>query len=173
MEFQSKTFARPGCRDTPMETPIDGAPDKESPKEEDPQVELDIWQLVKSFAKLSKEIVLDTPTFILYDDIPIEKVIEGILQELEKKGELSFRSMLALDMDDVKDATALRRHKMNMVRNFLATLELARRKSIEVIQENDFEDIKIRFKAVPAEPLENNIPDKPVIHEPQTENTNT
>jgi len=161
MEFQSKTFTRPGYRDTPIETPTDGATDKESPKEEDPQVELDMWQLVKSFAKLSKEIVLDTPTFILYDDIPIEKVIEGILQELGKKGELSFRSMLSLNPD-----------KMNMVRNFLAALELARRKSIEVIQENDFDDIKIRFKAVPAEPLENNIPDKPTIQEPQTGATN-
>jgi segregation and condensation protein A len=139
MEFQSKTFTRPVYRDTPIEQPADGETDKESPKEEDPQVELDMWQLVKSFAKLSKEIVLDTPGFILYDDIPIEKVIEGILQELEKKGELSFRNMLSLNPD-----------KMNMVRNFLATLELARRKSIEVIQENDFADIKIRFKPSPA-----------------------
>jgi len=166
MEFQSKTFTRPDYRDTPIEQPADGVTDNESSKEEDPsafgetspnafggQVELDMWQLVKAFAKLSKEIVLDTPTFILYDDIPIEKVIEGILQELEKKGELSFRSMLALNPD-----------KMNLVRNFLATLELARRKSIEVIQENDFEDIKIRIKAAPAEPPN---------QEPQTETTDT
>jgi len=145
MEFQSKTFTRPIYRDMPV-AELKNETTEEQITEEEPQVELDMWQLVKSFAKLSKDIALDTPSFILYDDIPIEKVIEAILRELEKKGEVSFRSMLALDMDGAKDAMALRRHKMNMVRNFLATLELARRKSIEVVQENDFEDIKIRLK---------------------------
>lgn len=174
MEFQSKMFTRPRLgRTEELKDPSRENSGTEEQKEEESQVELDMWQLVKSFARLSREIVLDTPTFILYDDIPIEKVIEAILQELEKKGEVSFRSMLALDMDGAKDATALRRRKMNMVRNFLATLELARRKSIEVIQENDFDDIKIRFKAVPAEPLENNITDQPTIQEPQTGNTDT
>ncbi|MEK7309462.1 MAG: segregation/condensation protein A [Planctomycetota bacterium] len=140
MELQSKTFTRPIHRlpDVMTEQPKDGGAEKQ--KEEESQVELDMWQLVKSFAKLSKEIVLDTPTSILYDDIPIEKVIEGILRELEKKGEVSFRDMLALKPD-----------RMNLVRNFLATLELARRKSIEVIQENDFEDIKIRIKPAGSE----------------------
>ena len=140
MELQSKTFIRPIHRlpDVMTEQPKDGGTEKQ--KEEESQVELDMWQLVKSFAKLSKEIVLDTPTSILYDDIPIEKVIEGILRELEKKGEVSFRDMLALKPD-----------RMNLVRNFLATLELARRKSIEVIQENDFEDIKIWIKPAGAE----------------------
>ena len=144
MEFQSKTFTRP--RLDRIEELKDEITEEQTTKEEEPQVELDMWQLVKSFAKLSKDIALDTPSFILYDDTPIEKVIEAILQELEKKGEVSFRGLLAQDMDGAKDATALRRHKMNMVRNFLATLELARRKSIEIIQENDFEDIKIRLK---------------------------
>jgi len=169
MELQSKTFTRPVYRDTPIEKTADGATDQESPKEEDPQVELDMWQLVKSFAKLSKEIVLDTLTSILYDDIPIEKVIEGILQELEKKGEVSFRSLLAQKPD-----------RINLVRNFLATLELARRKSIEVVQENDFEDIKIRIKPAHTEPDEHHndhepqlrrsecVPNEPVNQEPQT-----
>lgn len=138
MEFQSKTFARPRLGRT--EELKDEITEEQNTKEEEPQVELDMWQLVKSFAKVSREIVLDTPTAIFYDDIPIEKVIDGILRELEKSGEVSFRGMLALKPD-----------KMNMVRNFLATLELARRKSIEVVQENDFEDIKIRIKPIALE----------------------
>ncbi|HLD36171.1 MAG TPA: segregation/condensation protein A [Planctomycetota bacterium] len=150
MEFQAKTFTRPRFGRT--EELKNKITEEQTTKEEEPQVELDMWQIVKSFAKLSKEIVLDTPNFILYDDIPIERVIEGILQELEKKGEVSFRGLLSLSPDGAKDAATLRRYKLDMVRNFLATLELARRKSIEVVQESDFADIKIRIKAIPAEP---------------------
>ncbi|MBI5778455.1 MAG: segregation/condensation protein A [Planctomycetes bacterium] len=159
MEFQSKTFTRPRLGRT--EELKDAKTEEDAAKEEESQVELDMWQLVKSFAKLSKDIALDTPTAILYDDIPIEKVIEGILRELERKGEVSFRAMLAMDVDDAKDAPALRRRRMNLVRNFLATLELARRKSIEVVQENDFDDIKIRIKPITPE-------EKPT-EEPRTE----
>jgi len=160
MEFQAKTFTRPPYRmsTVPFEQP--NAEKIKEQNEEGPQVELDMWQLVKSFAKLSKEIVLDTPTSILYDDIPIERVIEGILQELEKKGEVSFRGMLALNPN-----------KLHMVRNFLATLELARRKSIEVVQENDFDDIKIRFKPTSSNPSENDMQNTRIIQEPQTEST--
>jgi segregation and condensation protein A len=145
MELQARTFPSPGYRDAPAEKAPDDQAAPEKPPEEI-KVELDMWQLVKSFAKLSKEITLDAPTAILYDDIPIDKIIEGILQELEKKGEISFREMLARNTRLPADAPELRRQRINVVRNFLATLELARRKSIEIVQENDFEDIKIRLK---------------------------
>ncbi|MEW6026491.1 MAG: segregation/condensation protein A [Planctomycetota bacterium] len=164
MEFQSKTFPRPrlGRTEEPEGTsaPLCGTgafselKDRDTEEQtEEPGVELDIWQLVKSFAKVSREIALDTPTAILYDDIPIERVIEVILQELEKKGEVSFRGLLlAPKRHDVKDPAAPQRRRLSMVRNFLATLELARRKEIEVVQENDFEDIKIRMKPASTNP---------------------
>jgi segregation and condensation protein A len=67
MEFQSKTFARSRLgraeelKNERTEELKDGDTEKQT---EEPEVELDIWQLVKSFAKVSREIVLDTPTAI-------------------------------------------------------------------------------------------------------------
>lgn len=145
LELQSRTFGRPAWRKIESEAPAAGDA-QSAPEAAEPEMELDMWQLVKSFAKLSKEISLETPAALIYDDIPIAKIIEAIMDELKQKGELSFRAMMALGKKEPADDSGLRRQRLNTVRNFLATLELARRESIEVAQENDFADIKIRIK---------------------------
>ncbi|MFH0888809.1 MAG: segregation/condensation protein A [Planctomycetota bacterium] len=165
MEIQSKTFPRPYL-----------PPDNKGVENEEVQeikVELESWQLVKTYARLTKEIVLDIAASILYDDIPIERIIEGILEKLKQKGEVLFRDLIAsyrgansaatLDPASFprvglfpaqgrEEATVLdkRKNRLNVIRNFLATLELARRQSIEVYQEKDFADIKLKF--VPEKP---------------------
>lgn len=97
-------------------------------------VELDLWGLVRTFSQLSKETVLVVSTSILYDDVPLERFIERILERLKKARQILFSELVP----DRKD-------RFNMLKNLLATLELARQKQIEVNQEKDFADIKLRI----------------------------
>jgi len=126
MDFQSKTSPRPY---TKLET---GAEDDESAEK---KVELEMWPLVKTYARITKEINLEMPISLLYTDIPIETVIDGIMALLEQKKELLFT-----------DLPRRERSNLSLVRNFLAVLEMARKKAIAVTQEKDFADIKIRFR---------------------------
>jgi segregation and condensation protein A len=119
LEQQAQTFPRPYIK-----------PDVPEPDEI--QVELDLWQLVRAFARLNKEIILDIPISLLYDDIPLEKIIEGIIERLKEKKEVLFSELV-------------KQGRIDIVRNFLATLELARRQSVEIEQKNDFEDIRIKL----------------------------
>ncbi|MFH1231425.1 MAG: segregation/condensation protein A [Planctomycetota bacterium] len=151
MDIQSKTFPRPYL-----------SLDNKSIENEEIQeieIELESWQLVKTYARLTKEIVLDISTSILYDDIPIERIIEGIMGQLKRKGEVFFRDLIAIPVSvpmniginrDANSTATLgpvskRKERLNVVRNFLATLELVRRQSIDVYQEKDFADIKLKL----------------------------
>ncbi|MDI6733776.1 MAG: segregation/condensation protein A [Planctomycetota bacterium] len=147
VQLQALTFPRRPYDET--EQTGEKAPEsgQEAPAETQPptpEIELDIWQLMKSFARISKEIVLDTPTSILYDDIPIEKIIEWIMNELRQKGEILFSNLAGNRGGGTE--------RINIVRNFLATLELARRSEIEIRQENDFADIRIKLSRYQENP---------------------
>jgi len=169
MAIQSKTFPRP----SPLYSGYDEILSTDDTKG---GVELETWQLVKTYARLTKEIVLDISTSILYDDIPIERIIEDIMEQLKQKGEVLFRDLVRSKSQPVSqsasqtpmsigadrqtdkptdvafplrrggDEASKRMERLNVVRNFLATLELARRQSIEVYQEKDFADIKLKLK---------------------------
>jgi segregation and condensation protein A len=138
MELQSQTFPRPYL-------PLDDK-NEEGEEVQEIKVELESWQLVKTYARLTKEIILDISTSILYDDIPIERIIEDIMEKLKQKSELFFRDLLPKRLSSVQpDHASQKKERLNVVRNFLATLELARRQSIEVYQEKDFADIKLKL----------------------------
>lgn len=115
-----------------------GRPYFESPDEtkEEPMIELDMWNLVRSFAQLERETVLDVSISIIYDNVPIERFIENILSRLKQSSEISFSDLIS----DKQDRIAV-------VKNFLATLELARQKKVELDQEKDFTDIRIRLSS--------------------------
>lgn len=137
MQQQALTFPRKPYYETEQGGDVAPKSGQEASAETQPptpEIELDIWQLMKAFARIGKEIILDTPTSILYDDIPIQKVIEAIMNELVQKGEILFSTLVASQPE-----------RLNIVRNFLATLELTRRSEIEIQQENDFADIRIRL----------------------------
>lgn len=106
--------------------------------EEEPMIELDLWNLVNSFARLSRETVLDVPVSIIYDNVPIERFIENILNRLKQSPEIHFSSLISNPRD-----------RFNIIKNFLATLELARQKKVELDQEKDFADIRIRLLGEP------------------------
>lgn len=121
METQSQKHSRPHLELT-------------EEMQEGPLIELDLWNLVRSFPRLTGETVLDVPVSILYDDVPIERFIENILVRLKEFPEIYFSNLIP----DQRD-------RFNIVKNFLATLELVRQKKIEVNQEGNFGDIKIRL----------------------------
>jgi len=119
IENQSRTFPRP-----PVE--IERLPSETT----EPLIELDLWALAKSFARLTKETALESTVALIYDDVPLEQFIQSILELLQTKPVISF-SELVTD----------RKNRFNIVKNFLATLELARQKKVNIQQEKDFGEI--------------------------------
>jgi segregation and condensation protein A len=104
---------------------------------------LDLWHLVRSFGRLNRETVLDVPVSIIYDNVPLERFIENILKILKQSSEIFFSKLISNPKD-----------RFNIVKNFLATLELVRQNKVEVKQENDLADILIKR-------LEGTIPTNP------------
>lgn len=115
------------------------------PKIESPEetlVELDLWGLVKTFTRLFKETTLDVPTSIIYDDVPLEEFIRTILelltsQPVNQQGEqeICFSNLIS-DKPNYLD----------VIKNFLASLELVRQQKITVEQEKDFGEIRLKLR---------------------------
>jgi len=123
IENHAKTHSRPF---------IKTAEDKEDKKEE-PLLELDLWGLVKNYSRISKEIVLDVPISIIYDDVPLEHFINKVMERLQTKESFTFTELTS----EYKD-------KLSFLKNFLAILELAKDKKISLDQEKDFSEITIK-----------------------------
>lgn len=105
----------------------------EAPEEE--EVELAVFDLAAAWARLSKATRLDVSTNILYDDTPIEAVIESMMEALKQKGSIRFNEL-------VTD----RKNPYKTVTHFLATLELAKQSKVTLEQTEDFKDIKIELR---------------------------
>ncbi|MBI5367291.1 MAG: segregation/condensation protein A [Planctomycetes bacterium] len=133
---QARRYGRPAT-DLPQAAAaadgVDGAPPE--PEEIQP---LEVWKVVTGYAKITKETNLTVPSEILYDVIPIEEVIAGLLGRLREKRELMFSEL-------VPD----RKQTVNVVLNFLAVLELTKQQEIETEQTADFGDIRIRKRVAP------------------------
>jgi len=95
---------------------------------------LDLWNLVLMYSRLSKQISLDTKISILYSDIPIEVFIKNILEMLSKKKNASFIELVG----DRKD-------KSKVIGTFLALLELTKEQKIRSTQMDDKSDINIEL----------------------------
>jgi segregation and condensation protein A len=122
IENQSKTHPRPYIKT-----------EEDKDKKEEPFLELDLWGLVKNYSRISKEIVLDVPMSIIYDDVPLEHYINKIMERLQIKETLTFTEVTS----DYKD-------RLSFLKNFLAILDLAKEKKISVEQEKDFSEITIK-----------------------------
>jgi segregation and condensation protein A len=106
--------------------------DKEITGEE--TVEVELWDLLIAYAKLTKQITLDIPMSIPYADIPMETFITKIMEIVTAKGRVAFSEFV--NKDD----------KYDVVANFLAVLELTKRGDISVTQSLLDNDIIIEHK---------------------------
>jgi segregation and condensation protein A len=100
--------------------------------DEDIWEEIDIWDLVKTFSnilrQLSPERIVD-----LYEEVTINEKVTYIRELLEKKKEFHF-----------SDVLAARHTLLDMICAFFALLEMVKFKEIVVVQNKLFGDIKIR-----------------------------
>lgn len=103
-----------------------------TPPEEGPLVVVDLFDLVRAYARLAKETGLDTTASILYSDVPIELLMEEIAKRIALNGRVRFLEVVG----DQKD-------KPRVVGTFLAVLELTRLQRISVAQEQDFADMEL------------------------------
>ncbi len=102
---------------------------------EDEEVEISAFDLAAAWARISKVTRIDGLEKILYDDVPIEAVIEAMFEAVKAKGEINFRDL-------VPDRT----NPYKTVSHFLATLELAKQQRVTLEQTEDFADIRITLK---------------------------
>lgn len=102
---------------------------------------LDAWELVKTFARLNKETILAVPISIIYDDVPLEHFIKNILERLQTRPEMAF-SELTPDPND----------RLNLLKNFLAILELAKQNRLSLNQEKDFGEITLKMTQLETDP---------------------
>jgi segregation and condensation protein A len=91
--------------------------------------------LFSAFQRIGREILLEENRTVVYDEIPIEKHIERLLERMEKEGVLAFSRLLP--------PNAL---KAYIIGAFLALLELIKRKKVDILQEEDFGEIRIQAK---------------------------
>ncbi|MBI5360028.1 MAG: segregation/condensation protein A [Planctomycetes bacterium] len=128
IDRRSRMFGRPDVLDRWLK---DSAP--AGHETEIPAVKLNSWDLCSSYAKISKATGFEVPyTSILYNDMPIEKLMETILHKIKETGSVLFSTLI----DNWED-------KGKIVGNLLASLELAKQKYVRIEQESNFADIKL------------------------------
>ncbi|MBI3099460.1 MAG: segregation/condensation protein A [Planctomycetes bacterium] len=103
-----------------------------TPPEEGPLVVVDLFDLVRAYARMAKETGLDTTASILYSDVPIELLMEEIAKRIALSGRVCFSEVVG----DRKD-------KPRVVGTFLAVLELTRLQRVSVAQARDFGDMEL------------------------------
>ncbi len=121
-DARERMFGRPKWRLEPV-----------APEEE--EVDVSAFDLAAAWARISKVQRIDGLEKILYDDVPIEAVIEAMFEAVKAKGEINFRDL-------VPDRT----NPYKTVSHFLATLELAKQQKVTLEQTEDFADIRITLK---------------------------
>lgn len=123
MEERALRFERPRQR---TEAPVE------------PLKDLELWDLVVSYAKLVDRITLRTSMQILYRDLPIEQFIEKILKTVAAGATTTLSAIVG----DWKDRGAV-------VGSFLAMLELAKQQKIRIDQPEPGGEITILPPAAP------------------------
>lgn len=137
-----KDFAREFARRVDARERMFGRPRMriEAREEEEEEVELAAFDLAAAWARISKATRIDGLEKILYDDTPIEKVIEAMYEALQARGELKLSELIGG-----------RKSPFQKVANFLASLELAKQQKVTLEQTADFEDIRIVLRRGGAE----------------------
>ncbi len=110
----------------------------ETVQDQDAPIEVDLWKLVSTYAKVSQSLSLTTGMNIIYQDIPIETMMGTILTRVQKDKKVSFRELVG----DPKD-------RLRVVFNFLAILELVKQQSVEAHQEGSDIVVTLREETPP------------------------
>ena len=113
------------------------------PPDEVPLGEVSLWDLALAFQRVLNEVGGKNLQSIVFDDVPIERHIETILNMLTDRREATFRSLFAPDAD-----------RLRITGIFLALLELIRRREVRAIQPAPFAEIVVvKRDPEPAPPV--------------------
>lgn len=109
-------------------------PDRPEQPDEEPMRDLELWDLVLSFSRISKQTLLDVPISILYQDVPIEMFIRKIMETLTEKKSARFTELVA-DRSD----------RGQVIGTFLAILELVKEQRVTTHQLDRYSDITVQI----------------------------
>lgn len=98
--------------------------------------EVDLWQLVKAFSRISQQVRVTGNLAILYQDIPIERLIDGILSRIRERGSISFRELVPNLAD-----------RPQVIGNLLAMLELCKQQILVIQQAKERGDILLTLRS--------------------------
>lgn len=108
-----------------------GRPDLKLTEEDADLQEMEVWTLAKAYAKIMRGIQPDPHLDIIYQDFPIEDILRSILAVLQQKSKVLYSELLTT------------KTRQFVIAVFLATLELAKQQTVELIQSADDSDIVI------------------------------
>jgi segregation and condensation protein A len=93
--------------------------------------QIDVWELLKTFSRIMANINTDR-LVSLYEEVTVNEKITLIDELIERKGEFLFTELIRRDGS-----------VMELVCAFIAILESARQRSIRILQNRMFGDIRI------------------------------
>lgn len=93
--------------------------------------QIDVWELLKTFSRIMSNINTDR-LVSLYEEVTVNEKITLIEELIERKGEFLFTELIRRDGS-----------VMELVCAFIAILESARQRSIRILQNRMFGDIRI------------------------------
>ncbi len=96
------------------------------------EMSLSLWPLVRSYANIQDETVLEAPSTIVYDDVPQEIIMERIMERIRKEEQTTFMEIIGPDAN-----------RFQAVSYFLGILELANEKKLHLIQDGHGGEISI------------------------------
>lgn len=103
--------------------------------------EINVWQLMEAFNVVLRQTMANAPRMIVYDDTPMERVMEDIEWRIAESGSLRFTDMIAEPGD-----------RGAIISYFLGLLELTRQKKIRIMQEVDGGEIYVTLRTDTDEP---------------------
>jgi len=111
--------------------------------DEVPIAEVSPFDLAVAFQRLMDEVGSDVPREIIYDDVPVEVHMEGILTTLEARDRVSFIELFERRPD-----------RFIVAGVFIALLELIKQQRVRAVQERPFAPIEVE-RRTDVEALEN------------------
>lgn len=122
-EFRGR-FARPDLRNR----------FREEEQEDPPLDEMDVslWPLVRTYAEIQEETLLEASSTIVYDDIPQDVIMDKIIAKLQETDQTSFEELIGPHPS-----------RYQAVSYFLGMLELAKRQKLHVVQDQEDGNISI------------------------------
>lgn len=104
----------------------------EGETEEEPLRNLELWDLVLLWSKVSKSTRLDVSISILYHDVPLEVFIEKVLAALADRRHVTFQELLGEKRD-----------RGSILGTLLAVLQLSKDQKVRIEQEGERGEIRI------------------------------